>query len=185
MINVIGERKIVGKIKNRLVLVTILILSVIFLSFGMIQCSETPELHANVVLSSISQEDFNKIGLGSKLPEAKLDDFRKLTIDIAISNSKLMINREISIPDVYYIIDHYDRFRTSMGGGYEQNNIRKEDFAKSYKYVVFDARGLTKEDYSKMFNGLNISVNWTYKNGETVKNILPIASLLQDESKKL
>ena len=171
------------KIKNRLGVVTILTLAVILLFVSLLRYSETPKLQANIVLSLISEEEFNKIGQGSKLPEAKLDDFRKLKIEVGILKSKQMIDREILIPDVYYIIDHYDRIRTSMGGDYEQNNIGKEDFAKSNIYVVFDASGLTKDDYDKMFKGLNISVDWTYKNGETVKNILPINSLLQDESK--
>lgn len=170
------------KRKNWLDGAFILFLVFLLLSSGLLRSSETPELQTNVALSPISQEEFDKIGPSSKLPDAKPEDFRKLTIEVGILNSKQMINREIFIPDVLYRIDHYDRVRSSVGGDYEQNNIGKENFAKSSKYVVFDARGLTKEDYKKMFNDLNITVNWTYSNGEEVNNILSIDSLLQDKS---
>ncbi|WP_068962417.1 hypothetical protein [Desulfosporosinus sp. BG] len=167
------------KLKNRLSLLFFLVFAVVLLSSGLLNSVETPKLQKSVVLSSISEEEFNMIGHVNKSAEARREDFKKLTIKVGILNSKSMKSREISISDVLYSIDHYDRVRSSISGDYKQNNVGKEDFARSSKYVVFDARGLNTKDYSKMFNDLNITVSWTLGNGEAIRNVFPIYTLLE------
>lgn len=133
-----------------------------------------PEIKTEIILSNISQVEYNQISDLSKPQGDSIGDFKKLYINVKILYSKRAIDRKIIIPNIYSTIDNYDRVRTVEGGNLEQNNIGTENVAESMSYVVFDSRGLNEQEIINIYDNSEVIIGYTLKNGDKVQRKVSI-----------
>ncbi|KAB3529606.1 hypothetical protein [Alkaliphilus serpentinus] len=157
---------------------TLLIIIFLTYSFILVGCKQSsPEIRTSITISKITQEEYNKIDNSSKPEDSNIDDFRKLYIDVKMTNSKKAVERKITIPNLY-IIDKYERVRTTSGGASEQNNIGTEDTAKSMAYIIFDSRGLSEQDIRNLYRESKIYIAHRLRNGDLVEKSISVGNEL-------
>lgn len=160
-------------LKKLLIVITLLTCSI---ALG--GCKQNnPEITTSIILSDITEDEYSQISESNKQEGATINDLKKLYIDIKISNSKKATERTITISDLF-IIDRYDRFRTTVGGSGEQNNIGTEDTAESFAYVIFDIRGLSEQDLRSLYSESKIYVAYKLKNINLVEKSISIGDNL-------
>lgn len=144
-------------------------------SFFLADCKQgIPEITTEVVLSDITEEEWRQICISSKPEGVSIDDFKKIYVNVKIAKSKKAVERTIDIPDLYAVIDQFDRLRTTMGGSGEQNNIGTEDTAEWTAYAIFDSRGLSNQDIRDMFSESEIVVRYRLNNGYRIESRISI-----------
>ncbi|WP_019119880.1 hypothetical protein [Brevibacillus massiliensis] len=133
-----------------------------------------PTVTVQVKVTNITPDEIAEI----KNTDAAADDFKKLYVMIRIDESKRMKERHITVPNLVYQVDHYDRIRSASAGSFEQNNVGQEDFAVSEHYVIFDARGLDERAIREMVQGSFAHAGWTTPDGKKSEDKISIENLL-------
>jgi hypothetical protein len=139
-----------------------------------LQSKSAPEIQTEAVLSSITEEEYQKIGTGSKPEEGvSINDLKKLSVSVKIIHSKNAVKREIRIPDLT-LIDRYDRVRSTSAGSFEQNNIGTDDTAESAAWIIFDSRGMSEQDIREIFKQSEIYAGYRIENHDMIENKISI-----------
>ncbi len=153
-----------------------LVIILLICSFVLGGCKgSNPEITTSITLSNITEEEYNQITESNKPEGATINDLKKLYVDAKITNSKKATERVIIIPDIY-IIDRYDRVRSTSGGSWTQNNIKTEDFAESYEYVIFDIRGLGEQDIRSLYSKSEIYIAYRLNSSDLVEKRVVIGT---------
>jgi hypothetical protein len=159
--------------------ILLIALMLIICSFALYGCKEkNPEITTVITLRNITDEEYNQISNSSKPEGAKINDLKKLYIDVKITNSKKATDRTITLPDLF-IIDRYDRVRTTGGGYSEQNNIGTEDAAEKIANITFDSRGLSERDLRSIYSRSEIYISYKLKNSDLVEKRVSIGDSLK------
>jgi hypothetical protein len=160
---------------KKILLIVIILLTCSIVLGGCKQ--NNPEIITSITLSDITEDEYSRIYEPSKPEGVTINDLKKLYIDVKISNSKKAKERAITISDLF-IIDRYDRVRTTGGGSSEQNNIGTEDTAESFAYIIFDSRGLSEQDLRSLYSESKIYVAYKLKNSNLVEKSISIGDNL-------
>jgi len=144
----------------------------------LVGCKEKkPEIITSIILSNITNEEYNLISESSKPKGTSINDFKKLYVEVKITNSKKAIKRTITIPDLF-IVDRYDRIRSTSGGFTEINNIGSEDTAVGMADIIFDSSGLSEEELRSIYGAAEIYVGYKTKKSNMVESKISIGKEL-------
>jgi hypothetical protein len=146
---------------------------------AIVYTSKTPEIKKMITLSGITKEEYQKLNSENKPNGALINDFKKIYVNVKIINSIKSPERKISIPDLSFIINNYDKVRVVTGGDSQQNNVQKEDIAETTAFVIFDSRGMSDQYIRNLYNKSEIMVSYKLKNGEIIKNQFLIGANLE------
>ncbi len=158
----------------------LLLITLAFTGFVFLGCStQPPKVTTFVELSRIGDDEVKKFDQAINSAGIPKERLRMLVVKVNIDNSKSLKEREIAIPNLEKIIDHFDKVRSLTGGDYYQNNIGVEDWAESSRFVIFDYQGLNDDTLKQMFNDSFILVSWTTEKGQQVEQKYSIGELLK------
>ena len=142
-------------------------------------CKQTdPDIAVVITLSNITEEEYKQINDNNKPEGATINDLKKLYVDVKLTNSKSATERMIKIPDLF-IIDRYDRVRTTSGGRSELNNTGTDDTAKSTAQVIFDSKGLSEQKLRDIYGDSEIYIAYKMKNRDLVEKRVSIGDNLR------
>lgn len=155
----------------------LLMLIICFLTLGGCKQKNT-EIITAITLKDITDNEYKQISTSSKPEGAKIDDFRKLCVDVKITNSKKATDRTITIPNLF-IIDKYDRVRTIGGGSFEQNNIGTEETIEKNANIILDIRELNEQDLRTIYSKSEIYISYKLKNSNLVEKRISIGDSMR------
>lgn len=121
-----------------------------------------PEIKVRIKLSNVTLNDLSDMDqlYQSKLKDNPLQDIKKLNVSVNIYNSFNIKERKVQIPDLIYVLDHYDHIRTIKGGSSEKSNIM-ELTSEFTKCVYFNSTGLDNYTIRNIFQQSNINIELT------------------------
>lgn len=139
-----------------------------------------PLIDVETKVSSISDEEYDKVGGTKDLIEPKQEDFKVLNFTFYMEHTDGVTNRQIEITKDWRTtinsIDEIDRYW--YGSASEQDNAA-ENFAEYQQEIVFYAKGLSEEDIKKAFSDAKLTVSWTDNNNVQEEKQYKIADLIE------
>ncbi|MBD8033161.1 fructose-bisphosphate aldolase [Solibacillus merdavium] len=144
-------------------------------------CSnEEPSIEIEVKVSSISDEEYSKVGATQDLIDPKQEDFKVLEYTFNMKHTNAVINRHIeSFEDwrnALNSIDEIDRYW--YGGGSSRDN-ESENFSEYQTKLVYYAKGLSEEELKEAFSNSKTTVTWVDKENEQIIKQYKIADLIE------
>lgn len=162
-----------GKISLAIIFIFIL-LCLILSACESKEVKDEPEIRASFTISKLNNTDFDEIGT----PDVEKEDFRKVKLKLEVSNSSIVSDRKIYIPDLKEIMNSYDNIdRYWYGSSISSDNI-DEDAYYEMDYMFF-SEGLDNEGIESVFHKGEIKVSWVNNDDEYVKHVINLTDIIE------
>lgn len=157
-----------------------------YLLLTAVACSNTeqPNITVEVVISKLSEEQFEVIGTNG-LENPKIDDFRKLTFNFKMEHTpgishKVEIPEDTSWKQSINSIDEIDRYWFGEFSKYDGD----KEIIVNYNYnFVFYSKGLSENEMRKAFDLTRINVTWDTDEGKNFEKEYLISDLIEFDNK--
>lgn len=157
---------------HKKILCYLLAVTVLILSGCTYKADDEPDITAELIISGLTDEEKTEVGTHGE----KIEDFKKLNLELTVKYNKHISDRKISIPEIKEILNSYDIERYWYGGYSTQDNP-KEDAEYNYN-AVFLAKDLTEEDIKSMFEDSYIRVMWDDDKGREEERSINLSDIL-------
>ena len=142
--------------------------------------NEEPLIDIEVKVSSISGDEYSKVGATKDLIEPKQEDFKVLEYTFNIKHTDAVTNRQIeSFEDWRKTLNSIDEIDRYWYGSASSQDNASENFAEYQYKLVYYAKGLSEEDIKKAFSDAKLTVSWTDNNNEQEEKQYKIADLIE------
>lgn len=142
--------------------------------------SQEPKITFKAVVSQLSEEDFEDVGIHG-IENLTKEDFRKFTFNFEIKHHS-NYTRKIEFPkrgiwrEAINSIDDNDRYY--FGSGYNQNND-SENFAEYNSEFVFYSKGLNEEEIRNVFKLIVFEIYLATDEGEIIEKEYKVNNLIE------
>lgn len=143
--------------------------------------SQDPKITVEAVVSHLSDEEFDEVGLHG-LEDPSKDDFRKFTFNFEVEHSST-ITSKVEFPKneswkkaINSIDSNRDRYW--FGEGYEQNND-DANVARYYREFVFHSKGLNEQEMSEAFHSISINLYLDIEEGDSIEKEYKVSDLVE------
>lgn len=146
--------------------------------------NEEPFIEIEVKVSSISDDEYSKVGATKDLIEPKQEDFKVLEYTFNMNHTDAVTNRQIeSFEDWSNTLNGIDEIDRYWYGSVSSRDNASENFAEYQYKLVYYAKGLVEEEIKKAFSNSKITVAWTDNKNEQIEKQYKIADLIEFSNK--
>ncbi len=135
--------------------------------------TENPVINTSLVISNLSDEDFNSIGTS----HITKDEFKKVTFILDMKHNDKISKRTINIPIFKDVVNSYDNTERYWFG----DDIKIDNISENYAYYkttfILYTGNLSKDKITNIFHSKNILVSYQ-KNNKTTKDIIKLETIL-------
>lgn len=161
------------------------LLFTIFIFLLLTACTnKEPTIEIEVIVSSVSDDEFSEVGATKKLTEPKQEDFKTLEYTLRMEHSDDVTIRQIeSFGDWKNVLNGIDDIERYWYGSASSQDNTSENFAEYYYQLVYYAKGLSEADIKKAFSNSKITVAWTDDENGQIEKQYNIADLIEFSKK--
>lgn len=142
------------------------------------------DIHANV--SSISKEEYKKVGATEELSNPKQEDFKIFEFAFNMKHANSLEERSIEMDNfnnLRKVLDKADgTSRYWYGSGTENDNKGADTVIYKQEFVFYE-KGLSEEEFKQAFSDEKIIVSWINEKNEEVRKEYTLSDLITFDAK--